>query len=499
MFKLFSIFPFLKFLFPMFCFAAGADALGALGGGEAGGAVFEGGGEEDGGEGAEFGDGGEDGGESSGEEKREREGEESEESQKTEGRQRPSGKPMPELAKALSPEAKGALNKLKQEDPKAWKELSRRIWGLNNVEKELSEAFGDGGIQEAVQIKTNVDNFLEKTGYTDLGQVETEIIEYRAADGKILKGDVSFLNDLPEEIQSGIYNMMPDFIGQWAKRDVEGYERFFLPIVLATFAQSGGEDQLRYALYELNKMGLDNADVKSVHDKIKAVSDWLDTNKTKLKTAPDKRPPQQTEDPKTKERLARADQIEHREAIGRVGTQVNQQRGPAMTKALTAYFNGKIPPYVNRGEVLSRARLELAKLLGKSYSDKLDQYMGAKDEAGAIKFTLGQITDSRVQTAVERAAKYLYGQATLGSKPNNGNQPARRPNANGGEGNNRRPNAPGVSTIKYNPHSSSIDLALSDKWAKELGIPRNRLFLSNRAVLKGGKRVTWDKDAEPEQ
>lgn len=498
MFKLHSFIPFLKFLCPML-FAAGADVLGALGGGEA--VVIEssteGGGEgEDGGSESTGGENGAEAAGAEGEEGQGGEGEGKEGKQRTQGRERA----MPEMAKPLSPKEKAALNTLKQNDPEAWKALSRRIWGLNTVEKQIAENFGDGGLEEAIQTKSTLDNFLQKAGYPDLAGVESELQEYRSADGKILKGDATFLNDLPEEVQGGLFKMAPEFIGQWSKRDPEGYERFFLPIVLATLRDSGVEDIIRYSLRDLQRMGMDNADVKALYDQLKPASDWLDTNKEKIRKPPEKKPQAQTEDPKTQERLNRAEQIERSQALGRVGSQVNTTKGPAMSKALAAHFGGKIPGYVNKGEVIVRARVELAKLLGRGYSDKLDQYMESGDEAGAIKFTLQQITEQRIQTAVERAAKYLYGQPTLGSNSRN-QQGGGNNNQNQGQRGAGKAGAgtPGVTTLKYNPRPTSIDLAASDKWAKELGISRSRLFTSNRAVVKGKGRCTWAQDAESEE
>jgi|SRR5579863_1500206 len=498
MFKhLHSFIPFLRFfLFPML-FAAGGDALAALGG-DSGGAVLgdmgDGSGDADTGADADT-----DGATADADADQDPEAGKDQGKQPGKRQAVPSGT-QPQLRRPLSEKAKTALNGIKEADPETWKELSRPLWGLNNIEKQIEKHFGEGGLDEAIQTKTAVDGFLQETGYTDLQGVRAELDEYRGTDAKIISGDPTFVNSLPEDIQNGLYSMMPNFVGEWARRDTESYERYFLPLVMATFSQSGVEEQIKYAMYELNRMGLDNADVKSVYDKIKAVSDWADGAKNKIKEPPKKKEAVPGPDAKTQEKLARAEQIEKQQAISRVGSQVNTQKGPMMTRALTAHFGGKIPEYVNRGEVISRARLELANMLGKAYSDRLDQYIAAGDEAGAVKYTLQQVTEQRIQKAVERAAKYLYGNATLGSQGGSGGQqPGVKPGAKPGAGGVKPGGTPGITTLKYNPKGASLDLAASDKWAKELGISRSRLFTSNRAVVKGKGRCAWAPDAEPEE
>jgi hypothetical protein len=246
-------------------------------------------------------------------------------------------------------------------------------------------------------------------------------------------------------------------------------------------------------LRDLQRLGLDNAEIKDVYDQLKNVSDWMDNLRRRVSAPAEPPKAPSSDDGKLSERERTVAERERWQAVLRIGSEFNRVKRPEMLKALAAHYGGKVPAYVNRGEVINRARHELVKILGPSYSQKLNRYMEAGDEAGAVKFTVQQVSEQRIQHAIERAAKYLYGQPTLGSKKHKTDGSAK---AQSGAG--TRQNPPGVTTIRYNPRPASLDLTLSDKWARELGISRSRLFTSNRAVLKGGKRVTWSADAEDE-
>jgi hypothetical protein len=397
------------------------------------------------------------------------------------------------LSTPLSPKDKDALKMLKKTDRRAWKAVSDKIWALNKINKEMADHFPESGLDEAIRTKAKLDGFLGKAGYPDLAGVEAELQDYRSADTKMVKGDPTFVNDLPADVQTGLYKMMPHFLQEWSQRDMGAYERFFGSVFVATLRDSGAADGIRYALRDLQRLGLENAEIKDVYDQLKNVSDWMDNLRKRISAPVESPKAPAQEDHKLSERERTVAQRERGLAVQRIGSEFNRIKVPEMLKVLASHYGGKVPAYVNRGEVVNHARHELVKILGSSYSQKLDRYMEAGDEVGAVKFTLQQVTEQRIRHAIERAAKYLYGQPTLGSKTRKTDGAAK---AQSGAG--TRQNPPGVTTIRYNPRPASIDLTLSDKWARELGISRSRLFTSNRAVLKGGKRVTWSADAEDE-
>jgi hypothetical protein len=493
MIKLHTFFPFLKFMLAFLAlnFAAGADVLGAAEGAEAFVDTGEEGGEGEGPGGAS--------GAGEGEEAGEGEGTEEQRAAAAAGAAKAGEQTGPQLSKPLSKEAVTALKGLKEANPKAWKELNNRLWGGDGLFKKVEEHFGEGGLDAAVELKGNVDSFLENNRLRDLEEANSEIQDFRATDAKIIKGDISFINDLPENVRGGIDRMMPDFVGQWADRDKEGHDRYFGGLMVNTLRDTDFTMNLRTAIRELERMGLEDGDVKTVHDLLKANFDWIEKMKATAATPPKKKEGAGEND----QQLNRREQSIKEKEIGlarqRIGANFRRHADPKMLATLKGIYQGKIPATINKGEVMLRAlRDELGPMLGQQFEDKIRQYLEAGDEQGAIKYTLSQATDARLTEAVKKADRFLYPKAALGRRVNpgagGGNNTRTAGGANSGAGAGKADNT--FTKIAYNPRPSSIDYAATDKLAKELGMSRgrNQLFSQNKAVLKSGKKVTWTKD-----
>lgn len=491
MFRISSFLPFavLKFwLMPMFgmFFAAGGDALGALGG-DSSAVVLDTGGDEGGGEGEGTSDGT---GSGEGEGTREGEGE-------GEAAGKPKEQAGPELAKPLSTAAKTFMKEAKAANPAAWKEISQRLWALNGIDQKVTEHF-ENGIDGAIELKTNVDTFLSEAGAQDLQEVRTELNDFRLTDGKIIKGDPTFINDLPENVQTGLYKMMPSFVGEWAGKDKASYDRYFAGVVVNTLRDTDFTYNMQTAVRELERMGLDNADVKTVHDIIKGNLDWINTLKTKASAVPEKKETAAPDNKQLDSREEKVKQAERTQMKGRIATKFRSQIDPKMTKSLAGLYGGKIPPNVNKAEVMGRAVRHLAEAMGPAGSDKITQYLDAGDEAGAIKFVLSQASEQRIADAVEKSKNYLYGKTASAKKPDPkpDGQGGKGAGAGGGAGANKGQQ---FQTITFNPKATSIDLKKSAEVAQKMGLTRNQLFTQNKAVLRSGKLVTWASDAENEQ
>lgn len=404
------------------------------------------------------------------------------------------GELAPDLAKPLSKEAKKFMAELKQANPAAWKELNSRHWSLNGLDKKIGEHF-DGGLDEAIALKTNVDTLLKDTQLDNLDEVKSQIAEFRDTDAKIIKGDPSFVNDLPAEAQESLYRMMPTFVQDWRERDGDGYERYFGGLVVATLRDTDFVKNLDMALWKLDEMGTDDPAVKKVHDLLSGNREWINKLDTKAKTPAEKKAAP-ADDAVTQERK-QVDREKIQLATNRVITRFNQEFAPKFTKILktvAAGADGKIPANVNKGEVILRAMKGLINTLGQSVGKRVDQYVAGKDEEGAFKYLSTQVTEKRMTEAMTEAYRYLYrtggGTRTVPAAGDKGDK--------GGKGGGESA-PPGFVTINYDPKPSSIDWAKTDALAKSMRLSRRQLISQNKCVLTNGKRVNWPRDAQAEQ
>ncbi len=298
-------------------------------------------------------------------------------------------------------------------------------------------------------------------------------------------------------MMGGLYKMMPQFVNQWADNpDTKPvFENFFAGLVVATMRDSEVTLNLRDAVRDLERMGTDNADVKEVYDRVKGIQDWLKKFETKAATPPAKKDTAAAaENDEVKQLKTKIQQTERVQSRGRVGTGLNAKIGPKIMPLFKSICGGKIPDYVNVGEVMAKFRTNLSEGLGQGVHDRMEQYLDGGDEQGAIKYLVQQTTDQKLTEAITKAYKSLYRTASLGSGAPKPNTTTTAPTRKG-----EPPVTKGVAQIAYNPKYTSIDRKATEKWAKELGVSYERLVTQNKAVLKTGKRVMWSPEAENEQ
>jgi hypothetical protein len=397
----------------------------------------------------------------------------------------------PDLAKPLSSGAKKFLGELKQSDPAAWKELNNRIWSLNGIDKKIAEHF-DNGIDDAIKLKTDVDTFLKAANLDNIQEVSEELDGYRITDKKLIAGDHSFINDLPEEAQASLYRMMPNFVEDWRARDADSYQRYFGNLVVATLQHTKFQQNLEMALWKLEEMGLDDPGVKKLHDLFSGNLDWINKLSEKSNAAPEKKPVAANDEVTARERNVQQQELNISRT--RVVTRFRQAFDSKMLNLLKTEAGGstgKIPANVNKSEVLLRAMNNLAKTLGTQVESRIDEYLRGKDEEGAFKYLSSQVSDKRLTTAVSQAYRYLYGAGapTQVAPKTDGKPPAAAPGT---------PAAGGFININYNPRASSVDVAATTKLAESMRLSYRQLISQNKCVLKNGKRVTWARDAQDE-
>lgn len=403
------------------------------------------------------------------------------------------GEPAPDLTKPLSKEAKKFMGELKQSNPAAWKELNSRIWSLNGLDKKIADHFDEGGIDQAIKLKTDVEGFLKEADADDLGQIKEELSGFRTIDKQIMDGNPAFLNSLPPEIQNGLFSMMPGFVADWRDRDSEGYNRYFGGMVVSTLRDSNFQQNLDMALWKLEEMGVDDPAVKKVHDLLAGNRKWITDLDVKAKAAPEKKVAP-ADDPVAREKQQIATE-KLQLARGRIVSQFRQNFDSKMLaelKKVSAGADGKIPGNVNRPEVILRAMSNLAKTMGSQVESRVDQYLQSKDEEGAFKYLSSQVTEKRLNEAVTKAYRYLYGSGGTAARTTT-------TTTEKGKDGGTPPPQTGFVTINYDPKASSIDYAKTDALAKSMNTTRQKLIGQNKAVLKNGKRVTWPRDAQAEQ
>jgi hypothetical protein len=497
MFKIHSLFPLFRFLMSFLALGFAAGDGGFLSSfGDAGGAPPIDLGADEG----EADTGGEPVVETTAGEGEPKEGEEPAGDKKT----APGGEPAPDLAKPLSKDAKKFMGELKQTNPAAWKELNNRIWSLNGLDKKIGEHF-EGGLDEAIALKGNLDTFLKEADADDLGQIKDELSGFRTIDKQIMDGNPAFVNSLPPEMQDGLYRMMPTFVQDWRARDNDGFERYFGGLVVNTVRDTGFQKNLEMAQWQLKaiesrlqKEGLDPAEfgIVDLKELFAGNLKWINDLDTKAKTPPEKKAAPVEDQVTVREKNVKAEELKlSRTRIVSKFRDTFNGKMLSELKKVSAGTDGKIPANVNKGEVLLRAMSNLAGVLGSQVERRVDQYLASKDEQGAFAYLQQQTTDKRLNEAVTKAYRYLYGSGGAHKpKPAPGDKGDKGAGAEGGG----QP-AAGFISINYDPKASSIDVGATTKLAQSMRLSYRQLVSQNKCVLRNGKRVTWPRDAQAEE
>lgn len=492
--KIHNFFPFFnRFIAPMFglMFAAGDVALG--GGGDSSAAIseaitaLEGGGAEgepqkdavqpDNGEGGAEGD--------------------HTEEEKAAAAQSAREAKFPKLSKPLAAATMKFLREAKEANPQAYKEIMARVWEHENGSKKLTEHFPEG-IDSAIELKQNMDAQQQLLRGHDLRTVQeamNEIAEYRGIDQKIIKGDASFMRDLPENIADGLANAMPDIIGNWADRAPEAYQKYFAQVFTKTMIGSEEYYDLKAADRAMGRMDLTtDPELKAAHDAVKGILKLVDgisqTAQKKLEPKAKTAPP----DSELQQREATVRQKELKGHSDAVSSSTIQHIGPTVKEVLINKAGKDYATKVNVRELVIKTLQNIDAAMGKEYSDALQQFIEAGDIEGAGRYVRQKLNHGAVTKATEQAFRYLYSGAKFGD----GN-PAPKPDKDQKLNRQTDTTPPGPYKLqRMRPATHKIDTAATKAAAKKEGITYAEFIMSRRAILTGGAKVSWPADAERE-
>ena len=164
---------------------------------------------------------------------------------KVDGRKFPSewSKAMKEL-RELYPDKADMLTKL------------RDNWGRYGAVSELAPK----GVEEIRGWKSTVDALGGPEAAAELMQRAANMDE---VDSKIEAGDYSVVGELPESLQKGFYQMIPDALADLSEKDPQAFEKAVAPHFAAALAGTGMEDHLK----EMYKAAGDNEPLKALISK----------------------------------------------------------------------------------------------------------------------------------------------------------------------------------------------------------------------------------------
>jgi hypothetical protein len=488
--KLSNLFWFVQVLFaPIFgLFAAGASAMGGGDGGNLAATLGVGdggeGGEGDGSEGAGEGEGG---GAGAGDGT---DGAGAGEGGEGDGAAAADGRKMPAALRSHIAELKAAGK------ADLAKELNTQYWSLRKLNNDVQQHF-PGGLKEAIELKQQIE---EVGGVERFQELESEAQEYRQVDELLEAGDPKVVSSMFEQFPEGMAAIMPAALEHWSEADSENYDRHMAGIAHATIQSSGmsSDMQLAYALleqYDLDK----NPSLKRVAQLLAKGHNWL-TNLGKYaqeKPAANGRGGRERGDDKLTAREQKVQQQERQQTIRTISSNYQSFTTPKFESVLTAELKGKAIPATGKQAVFQQAIVNIMKVLGaggnsakgikSEFERKYDAYLDNGDMDGALKL-LKSRSEPLIQKAVQDAYKYLYGDATLGSKKKPGAAGAGVDGKDkGGAGGGNTDG--GFELIGYDPKPESIDRVKTTR----------AMIFKNQAILKNGKKVTWKKGAPAEK
>lgn len=305
------------------------------------------------------------------------------------------------------------LADLKATNPQLAKEINDYVWGYKNLKADITKNF-PGGLKEAVELKTTVDELL---GADSVDQFKEEVQQYRNLDQQFINGDPEFIRTAVAQFPDGFKKLMPSMLDTWAQVDGDSYDRRMAGIVVATLHQN------HFSTNESRSVDfLEMADPDKSNPMIQKAIALLTANQKALTGWNDfasKPAPVPAVDPNAQKNAEAARQLDDRETklfLKGVAGDFDQFHKTKVDAGLTSLKAKAMTPEA-RAIFDQQVRLEIRKKLDAepNFAAKYGALINARDHAGAIKLLTSR-SDAHFHSAVVQVYKYLYDEPKLGAK-----------------------------------------------------------------------------------
>lgn len=364
----------------------------------------------------------------------------------------------------LSPEAKAALDRLKLENPKLAKAVSRALFAEERLRRELPGGFKE--VQELRNFKQQIDEGMG--GETGFQEATQELDGWRTFDQQYTAGDpkvLEFLTETPEA-QQAFMKIIPDAIGKFAEVNPEGFSAYFGRVMASDMNEHGIPltlqrlgDFLRRASFTDER---DGTEAGTLH---KALIDYYNRVAGIAQKPLSAKVEPKADDPRARDLETREQQLTRKEWSG----ETEKQHGQIFAQA---WKKNAIPP--EKAALVRRLypiHLQEKLAARKDFNGNMNRYFSAKQKDGFLR-----LHDSTFKEIVPLALRSAMAEAGINSKKI-------APVAKG-----ITPQLPGRKL-----DTGFIPVAKKPDFRTEVDTGRTgiEMYAKKQAILKNGKRVQW--------
>lgn len=321
-----------------------------------------------------------------------------------------------------------------------------------------------GGLKEAVGLKSKVSEYGGLEGIKE--QAET-VSEFGALARAFFEGKPDFVDNLIKESAEAFSQMMPDAVARWKATDADGYNHSQSKIFTATVDQFKMQDRIA-KLWEIAE-GPAKEDLAEM---------WRSLNSIRESAA---KAPERKVEPKNEQLTRKEQELAQRET--QLMLRPISDQGKAQIQSITeremsmSYQWGGTDPSVKEA-VLDRVRADVvgASKKDKGFMAEFERLKARGDSKG-----LGKLVENfqnRVTPQIVARVAKLFAVKSKGANVGAIKRPV------SASGTTTAPVSTNWVRISAQPQFSEIDRAA-------MGRNYEDMILSNKAILKGGKRVMW--------
>jgi hypothetical protein len=362
----------------------------------------------------------------------------------------------------LSADAKKHLDELKATNPGLAKSLQKALFKSAEIDRELP-----GGLKEVRELRQTIETLGGPSGVQEM---QAEVNGFREFDQQYTQADpkaIEFMTSDPQG-QEAFVKLMPAAFQKFEQLHPDGFSQYMAQVIGGTLGQHG----IPLALERLADFIGDNPKAVEQWNKLAGFVKFIgDLSQKQVQApkfgsgAPDTNGQQQFEQEKQA-----FEREKWKTATAGEQVQVYQSEWAKLagTRQVSATQKAAI-------EELFESRLNRA--IKNGHTEKLDRYFAAKDRDGFMRYA-----SNLNKTEVPKALREAF-DAVMPSRP--GPKAGTAPAPKNGVAPKPGTASEGFMMIAKQPGSGEID------YNNQFNIPAN--FMSGKAILKGGKKVQWNR------
>ncbi len=337
---------------------------------------------------------------------------------------------------------------------------------------ELSGLYREfpGGLREAVAAKQALSEY---GGAEGLKETTAAIQDYGALETLFEKGDPAFIQRLADAAPQSFSQIMPAGLETWKKADPDMYNHVQARVMMQTLDGAKFSDTLS-TIWE--RLG-DDAEQKPLKDAIAQMWQTLDGYRKAGDKAPERKVnPQDEALTRREQELA---QRETRALLSPIANEGKRQLQTVTEREMNQSYQWSATDRDVQEAVIERVRQEVIKVSSKdkSFVTEFERLKARGDSAGLSRH-VKNFQDRVTPSVVQRVAK-LFAVKPKGAGPQIVKKPAGGITATAG-----KPAERGWEKISAQPKPSQINYGA-------MGRSPEDMIMSNKAILKDGRKVTW--------